>query len=133
MKIYISLSTLVLLSLLSCKKEESIINEHIKGTWVVDNELPANFLGGNKISYTFKENDQCEINIFYNHKGKDTTMNRTYILSDNNDTLTIFRGLYGAPPNDVEKYKVIKLTSLKMQWIELLSKDQTTIKILNKR
>jgi len=116
----------ICLVFLSCSKDEDININELKGEWYVS---PAkDVVQDSWQSYTFKNDTLCVIKIGHALGGKDTTYNRTYKLSNNNDLITLFN----EEKNYTEQYKITSLSKGTMNWVNGSPGDGNTDKILKK-
>lgn len=114
----------ILTSFISCDKEDKIDINQLVGRWSVYNDNP-NFSIDGSIEYTFKEDNTCSIYSYDALSHRDTTVVRTYIISNDNKMITIY---------DTEKvynkqYHIRKLTSKEMKWENASSFDSSYFEI----
>jgi hypothetical protein len=110
----------------SCKKEKDINIDHLIGSWSIYNDDPLVVMEGS-VHYTFQADKNCQISIYNALSNHDTTLYRTYIISNDHKLLTIYDGQYYS-----EQYNIIKLNHREMQWTNASPHDGNTDKKLIK-
>lgn len=110
----------------SCSKEKDININYLKGQWYVSPNKGV--VEDSWMSYTFVNDTLCTIRVSHAVGGTDTSYNRTYKLSVNNDLIT----LYNEQKRYTEQYKIVKLTKDKMSWINGSPNDGNSDKELYK-
>ncbi len=127
-KIYQLLACCTLaVSIISCSKEEKIKIDQLEGEWLVySGKLVED---DSRVSYTFKDDSLCIIQTKHAISSGDTILNRTYQLSNDKKLITLFN------ENKIytEQYKILKLTTTEMEWINASPKDGNTDKKLTKK
>lgn len=120
------LAVTICFAFISCKKEKDINIDHLIGTWGVYNDDPLFVMDG-ALRYTFHTDKTCQIYIYNALSNHDTTLNRTYIVSNDHKLLTIYDGEYYS-----EQYNIVKLNAKEMQWTNGSPNDGNTDKKLVK-
>ena len=106
-----------------CSKNEEIDISQLGGKWNVYNDDPRLSVDG-YMSYTFNSDMTCIIYVYDALSTKDTTVNRTYIVSHNNDLITIF----DEDNQNAGQYNILKLTSKEMKWEDVLLQNNMTLR-----
>ncbi|MVZ65330.1 hypothetical protein GQF61_05645 [Sphingobacterium sp. DK4209] len=96
----------------SCKKEEKINVNQLTGKWYQKSNAAPGAVDGS-VSYTFDGAGNCVLKITdFIGSGNDTTINRTYVLSNDQTLIT----LYNEKKIYTEQYRIKKLTKSYMKW-----------------
>ncbi len=109
----------------SCKKEEQIAIELLNGRWSEANDDPNLILDGS-ITYAFNPDNTC-VKVIYNAlSNSDTTINWTYVISNDKTLITMYREdkVY------TEQYTITKLTNKEMKWVNASPGDGNSDKRL---
>ncbi len=114
-------------SFTACSKDEKIDINQLIGSWNVINDDPLFAMDGS-ITYTFNTDKTCSVYSYNALSNTDTTVYRTYIISVNNDLITLFDD----ENRYTEQYNILKLTSSEMQWTNASPGDGNTDKKLKK-
>lgn len=122
----------VIFNFVSCDKDDKVNINQLTGKWSVYNDDPNLAVDG-VVLYTFNADKTCIIYCYDALSNRDTTVNRTYVISIDNTLLTIYKespmredGIY------TEQYYIRKLTSNKMVWENASPKDGNSNKKLVK-
>lgn len=109
----------------SCDKDDKINISQLTGEWCVANDDPRLAVDG-LVNYTFNIDKSCSIYSYDMLSDRDTIVYRTYVISVNNDLITLFNedGTY------TEQYHIRKLTSKEMKWENASPKDGNSDKKL---
>lgn len=108
-----------LFGILACVKDEEVNISLLQGKWQVSYDDP-NLVVEGYTQYTFASDSTCSIYSWDVLSNRDTTIYRIYVISQNNDLITIF-------DRDEEVYKeqywIQKLTLNEMRWENASPKD----------
>lgn len=104
-------------AMVSCDKEDEVKISQLEGTWNVANDDPRLVVEGGK-EYTFNADNSCSIYSYDVLCNRDTTINRTYVISLDHRLITIFKEDPDHKGQSVytEQYHIRKLTSEEMKW-----------------
>lgn len=108
-----------LFGMIGCEEDEEINISHLQGKWQVVYDDP-NLIVEGYVQYTFDAHNTCSIYSYDALSNRDTTLYRTYVISQNNDLITLFdrdEDIYK------EQYWIQKLTSNEMKWENASPKD----------
>ena len=116
----LAFAMLAAFSLASCSSDDDEVfqAEQLAGTWqrVYDEGVIAE----GYVQYTFTPGVPStggDCNIYsYDVFAGDTTVQRSYVLSDNGRRLTIFEGMYGGTPSERYEYDIQRLSAKAMSW-----------------
>lgn len=114
-------------SFVSCDKDDKIDISQLKGTWNVVYDDPNLSVDG-FVKYTFNEDKTCNIYCYDALSNRDTTINRTYIVSLDQTLITLFN----EENRYTEQYDILKLTSKTMKWRNTTPSDGNSDKKLEK-
>ena len=113
--VFVMLATLILVSCSSDDEDYQI--DQLAGTWlqVYDEGVVAE----GYVKYTFtpgvpSTSGSCTIHVSDVFAG-DTTIQRSYVISDDNRRLLIFEELYGGSP-ETQKYDIQRISAKGMTW-----------------
>ena len=113
--VFVMLATLILVSCSSDDEDYQI--DQLAGTWlqVYDEGVVAE----GYVKYTFtpgvpSTSGSCTIHVSDVFAG-DTTIQRSYVVSDDNRRLLIFEELYGGSP-ETQKYDIQRISAKGMTW-----------------
>lgn len=113
--VFVMLATLILVSCSNDDEEFQI--DQLAGTWlqVYDEGVVAE----GYVKYTFtpgvpSTSGSCTIHVSDVFAG-DTTIQRSYVISDDNRRLLIFEELYGGSP-ETQKYDIQRISAKGMTW-----------------
>lgn len=95
----------------ACEKDEKIDISLLEGAWSVANDDPHLIIDG-MVVYNFDTGNKCSIVLSDALSGRDTTINRTYLLSFDNTVIT----LLNEEERYTEQYRILKLTPQEMKW-----------------
>lgn len=109
---------IIVLALSSCKKEERIAIDNLIGKWTVANDDPRIAVDGS-VTYKFNSDMTCIKNIYNALSNKDTSIHRTYVLSNDKTLVT----LYDENKIYTEQYLIKKLNGKEMKWENASPKD----------
>ncbi|HAE66085.1 hypothetical protein [Sphingobacterium multivorum] len=109
---------IIVLVLTSCKKDEKIAIDNFIGKWTVANDNPT-FVYDGYITYKFNSDMTCVKNIYNALEHRDTSIYRTYVLSNDKTLVT----LYDKNKIYTEQYRIKKLNSKEMIWENASPKD----------
>ncbi len=101
----------------SCNNDDEIDINRLVGRWSVSYDDPRLMVDGSVI-YTFNTDKSCSIYNYDALSNRDTTINRTYIISYDNTLITLFN----EEEKYTEQYRILKLTSKEMRWEDASSK-----------
>ncbi|MBP1615165.1 MAG: hypothetical protein H6Q13_2613 [Bacteroidetes bacterium] len=118
---------LAISSFVSCDKDDKIDISQLKGTWSVVYDDPNLSVDG-FVTYTFNEDKTCNIYCYDALSNRDTTINRTYIVSLDQTLITLFN----EENRYTEQYNILKLTSKTMEWKNATPSDGKSDKKLVK-
>ncbi|WP_343570257.1 hypothetical protein [Sphingobacterium sp.] len=107
----ILLPAIIIVVLSSCKKDEKIAIDNLIGKWTVANDDPKMAVDGS-VTYKFSSDMTCIKNIYDALSNRDTTIYRTYVLSNDKTLVTLYdeRKIY------TEQYLIKKLNTKEMKW-----------------
>ncbi|WP_293884889.1 MULTISPECIES: hypothetical protein [unclassified Sphingobacterium] len=110
-KYRVLLPALIAVVLGSCKKDEKIAIDNLIGKWTVANDDPRMAVDGS-VTYKFNSDMTCIKNIYNALSNRDTTIFRTYVLSNDKTLVTLYdeRKIY------TEQYLIKKLNTKEMKW-----------------
>ena len=120
MKIWrLAFAMLAAFSLASCSSDDDELQiDQLAGTWeqVYDKGVVAE----GYVQYTFtpgvpSTGGDCTI-YSYDVFAGDTTVQRTYVLTDDGHRLAIFEGVYGGMPLERYEYDIQRLSAKAMTW-----------------
>lgn len=114
----ILLPAIIVIVLSSCKKDEKVAIGNLTGKWTVANDDPRIAVDGS-VTYKFNSDMTCVKNIYNALANRDTTIYRTYVLSNDKALLTLYdeRKIY------TEQYLIKKLNTKEMKWENASPKD----------
>lgn len=118
----------IILSCISCDNDDKVDISQLIGKWSVYNDDPNLAVDGS-IEYTFKDDNTCSIYSYDALSNRDTTIMRTYIISNDKKIITIFNKENAY----TEQYYILKLTSKEMKWENASPNDGNFDKTLRKR
>lgn len=105
-------TALFMILIFSCKKEEKIDMNQLTGKWYQKSNAAPGAVDGS-ISYAFDGAGNCVLKITdFIGSGKDTTIHRTYVLSNDQTLIT----LYNEKKIYTEQYRIKILTKSYMKW-----------------
>lgn len=116
----------IILCYISCDNDDKVDISQLIGKWSVYNDDPNLAVDGS-VEYTFKD-DTCSIYSYDALSNRDTTIMRTYIVSNDNKIITIFNKENAY----TEQYYILKLTSKEMKWENASPNDGNSNKRLRK-
>lgn len=117
----------IILSCISCDNDDKVDISQLTGKWSVYNDDPNLAVDGS-VEYTFKDDNTCSIYSYDALSNRDTTIMRTYIVSNDNKMITIFNKENAY----TEQYYILKLTSKEMKWENASPNDGNSNKRLRK-
>lgn len=117
--------SLLMFGMISCAEEDEINISQLEGKWNVAYDDP-NIVVDGLVQYTFNTGNTCSIYSYDALSGRDTTVHRTYVISQANDLITLY------DPDEAiykEQYWIRKLTSEEMRWENASPKDGNPLKV----
>lgn len=117
----------LIFSFMSCKKDSGIDINLLVGKWYIYNDDPNLSVDGS-VTYSFNSDKTCLIHSSDFLSGRDTTMNRSYVVGNDNTLLTLFN----EENSYTEQYYIRKLTSKEMVWENASSNNKNSNKKLRR-
>lgn len=117
--------SLFIFGMIACTEDDKINISRLEGKWNVVQDDP-NIVVEGLVQYTFNAGNTCSIYSYDALSNRDTTIYRTYVISQANDLITLYD-----PEEAVykEQYWIRKLTSQEMRWENASPKDGNPLKV----
>lgn len=111
-----------------CKKEDKIAIDSLIGKWIVVND-DRNLAMDGSVAYTFNADKTCIKTVSDFLSGESVSTRLTYVISIDETLLTLFseNKIY------TEQYRITKLISGDMEWVNASPKDGNSDKKLRKQ
>lgn len=112
----------------SCKKEDKIAIDSLIGKWIVVSD-DRNLAVDGSVAYTFNADKTCIKTVSDFLSGESVSTRLTYVSSIDETLLTLF----SENKTYTERYRITKLISGDMEWINASPKDGNSDKKLRKQ